>query len=60
MEVWKEHLEQKQDPLLDSFRKIALEVANKYKPKHIHNLKFELNLDTSKEIVIINTLAFNL
>ena len=38
MEVWKEHLEQKQDPLLDSFRKIALEVANKYKLNRVKKM----------------------
>lgn len=60
MNVLKENLEQYNDPLLDDFRKQALEIAKKYKPQHIHHLKIELNVDTSSESVIINVLAFNL
>lgn len=60
MDVFKEHMERYQDPLLNDFRKIALEVADKYKPQHIHHLKLELNLDTLSKSVIINMLTFNL
>jgi len=60
MDVFQEHLERYQDPLIESFRDIALKVAQKYTPKYVKNMKFELNLDKQKKDVIISMLTINL
>ena len=60
MDVFQEHLENSPDPLLKSARDIILQIAEKYAPKHINNLKFEFNLDREKKSVIISMLVHNL
>jgi septum formation topological specificity factor MinE len=60
MDVWKEHIERFQDSLIENFRNMALQIAEKYTPHYVDNLKIELNLDKPKKKVIINILTFNI
>ena len=60
MDVWKEKLEYSKDPLFKTLRQIILAIADKYTPKYVNNLRFELHLDKSKENVIINMIQFNI
>ena len=60
MDVFQEHLERYQDPLIESFREVALKIAEKYTPKYVSNLKMELNLNKPKKDVIINMLTINI
>jgi septum formation topological specificity factor MinE len=60
MEVLKENQIRNEDPLFNILRKTILEIANKYTPGYVNNVKYELHLDKSKENVIINVSEFNI
>ena len=59
MDINQNYLERDQDPLIKNFKQIALEVAERYTPKYVQNMKFELNLDKPKKSVIIDILIHN-
>jgi len=60
MEAQKEIQIRNQDPLFYVLRKTILDIANKYTPGYVNNVKYELHLDKSKENVIINVSEFNI
>jgi hypothetical protein len=58
MDVFQEHLECYQDPIIEKLRKAALGVAEKY--SHAHNIKLEININNLKENVNINITVYNI
>ena len=61
MDVFQEHLEHYQDPLLEETLKNILELAKKYRPNQkVNQVKLEFNVDILRENVIFNMLAFNI
>jgi septum formation topological specificity factor MinE len=60
MDVYLKCSKRDQDPLFNTLRKTILEIASKYTPGYVNNVKYELHLDKSKKNVIINISEFNI
>jgi hypothetical protein len=58
MHVWKEYIEQERHPSMKKLEEAALEYARNCIPKHIRNIKIEINLDIQSENIIINVLRY--
>jgi len=60
MDELNKQLQDSKDPLVEQAKELALQLAEKYNPGHIRNLRIEFHVDIDKKSVIMCMLLHNL